>query len=83
MFYLDDGRIGADLKLYKEASLTHVIMKKGTLGHFCGLDRVLIFVCAQTWLKSGFAFVSHDLWNCLCSTGENHGLPLKAKPTPT
>lgn len=48
MFYLDDGRIGADLKLYKEASLTHVIMKKGTLGHFCGLDRVLIFVCAQT-----------------------------------
>lgn len=35
----------------KEASVTHVIMKRGMPGRCCGLDRVLSFVYVPNMIK--------------------------------
>lgn len=36
------------LKLGKEATVTHISLKREMFGHFCAWDNVLDFACAQT-----------------------------------
>lgn len=74
-------------------AVTHIRQDRSMLAHLCDLE--IIFVCVQTQLWDGLAFVlyhlSHTvassnvdiLCNLMSSTGEPSGLAMRAKPAPS
>lgn len=48
-FYLEERNNDVRRSIIgKEAAVTCVSQNEGIFGHFCGLNNILIFVCAQT-----------------------------------